>query len=255
MKLLFALSMSLFCASAFACTIRIVYSDIGSPPHFTGDGETIPENPGIAVELVTLAAAKIDCKIAWQRLPNRRVQKTMEDGDADAMLMFSFNEERRAYAAYPMKNDLPDPALRLAALTYRVYVKDGSALTWDGKQFAHVEGPIGVNAGYSVAKELPRLGVVIDEVPGTLNNLKKLQLGRIAAYVMQEHSADPVIDEANLADIKKLPVPFSTRDYYLPFSKKFYGESSSIVLRLWKQIPLVQKEKGKELVKKYHELN
>ena len=75
-----AVGLALLAASIQACPINIVYADVASPPYYLGDGEVIPKDPGIAVELVNLAAAKMECTINWQRLPNKRVQHEGRQG-------------------------------------------------------------------------------------------------------------------------------------------------------------------------------
>ena len=85
---------SCFAQVALACPFSIVYSDQASPPYYLGDGEAIPANPGIAVELVTLAATKMGCKIEWKRLPGRRALRELESGAAHAMLLLSYSPER-----------------------------------------------------------------------------------------------------------------------------------------------------------------
>lgn len=253
MKRIVGLLLGFLAHGAFACTINIIYSDVSAPPYLIGDGEVVPAAPGIAIELANEAAARINCKINWRRMPNRRVQFEMEGGRADAMLMYSFSRERANYAVYPTKDGNPDANYRLAELSYYVYVKDGSPLLWDGKQFTGSADAIGVNSGYSAGADLRKLGVTVEEARSTEQNFIKLRLGRIAAYVMQDFPADLVIAEKNFTDVHKLPIPFSTKDYYLPFSQKFYSTSPTTATRLWEQIGKTAQSRRKELLKKYSE--
>jgi polar amino acid transport system substrate-binding protein len=244
-----------FALVANACPFRIVYSDQPSPPYYLGEGEAIPAQPGIAVELLNLAAAKMGCKIVWQRFPNRRALREMESGAVDAMLLLSYNPERALYAVYPMVGGTPDPTYSLATLSYSVYVKTGTALKWDNRQFSPATALIGANAGYSVVEELRKMGLSVEESTTTANNLKKLLMGRTSAYVGQDFQADLVIDELHLTTLQKLPVPFSSKDYYLPFSKQYFYQAPNTAIQLWKQIGEVRKTHGKALAQKYLELN
>ena len=245
---------SCFAQVALACPFSIVYSDQASPPYYLGDGEAIPANPGIAVELVTLAAAKMGCKIEWKRLPNRRALRELESGPSHAMLLLSYSPERAAYAAYPMLGDVPDPAYSHATLSYSVYVKSGSTVKWENRQFSPAQALVGANAGYSAADEARKLGLSVEEASTTANNLQKLQMGRIAAYVGQDLQVDLVIEDRQLTGVQKLPVPFSSKDYYLPFSKQFFDKSPAAATQLWKQIAEARKTHGKALAKKYLDL-
>lgn len=239
---------------ALACPFNIVYSDQASPPYYLGEGEAIPANPGIAVELLTLAAAKMGCKIDWKRLPNRRALRELESGAVHAMLLLSYNPERAAYAVYPMLGDTPDPAYSLATLSYSVYVKTGSAFKWENKQFTPAQALVGANAGYSAADEVRKLGLAVEEATSTTNNLQKLLMGRIAAYVGQDLQVDLIIEDKHLTGVQKLPLPFSSKDYYLPFSKQFFDKSPTIATQLWKHMAEARKAHGKALAKKYMDL-
>jgi polar amino acid transport system substrate-binding protein len=240
---------------AQACPINIVYSDQASPPYYLGNGELIPEHPGVAVELLNLAAAKMGCKINWKRLPGRRALRELEAGSVDAMLLLSYSPERAVYAVYPMAGATPDATYSLATLSYSVYVKRGEVLKWDNKQFSPMPTLIGANSGYSVAEELRNLGLHVEETPSTTSNLRKLLMGRINAYVGQDFQTDQVLEGAHWANVQKLPTPFSSKDYYLPFSKKFFYASPVAATQLWKQIAEARKTSGKDLAKKYADAN
>jgi polar amino acid transport system substrate-binding protein len=216
-----------------------------------GDGATVPEQPGIAVELVNLAAAAVKCTVTWARLPNRRVMRAMEHGEVDAMLMYSYNEERAMYSVYPMKDGKPDSRLRLAELSYHVYTLDGSPITWDGKQFNPAPGVLGVNSGYSIAADLRKAGFTVEEARTTEQNFQKLRLGRIAAYVMQDDPADMVIESQGIHGVRKLALPYSSKDYFLPFSKALHPPPSALPERLWESLAKVRRTHIRELLKKY----
>lgn len=246
-----ALLLLLLCPGVWACNLNIAYSDVGTPPYFLGNGLDIPDPPGIAIELVQQAASAVNCTVKWQRLPNRRVQRDMELGLLDAMLLFSHNEERAAYAVYPMKDGKPDGRLRLAELRYHVYVADSSPLVWNGKQFEPGPKAVGVNSGYSVVGDLQKMGLPVEEARSTEQNFQKLRLGRIDAYVMQDGPADLLIETMNIRGVRKLPIPFSSKDYFLPFSKTFYNSAPDLVERLWDQLNKANRSHMKELTRKY----
>lgn len=239
------------CPGVWACNLNIAYSDVGTPPYFLGNGLDIPEPPGIAIELVQHAASAVNCTVKWERLPNRRVQRDMELGRVDAMLMFSYNEERAAYAVYPMKDGKPDSRYRLAELRYYIYVPDSSTLGWNGKQFDPSPKAVGVNSGYSVVGDLHKLGLPVEEARSSEQNFQKLRMGRIDAFVMQDGPADLLIETANIQGVHKLPIPFSSKDYFLPFSKAFYNSAPDLVERLWDQLNKAYRNHMKELTRKY----
>ncbi len=247
--------LALCTSGVFACSIRVVYSDIATPPYQLGDGETVPDRPGVGVELVNEAASRIGCKIDWRRVPNRRVHLELERGAADATLGFSYSDERSAYAVYPMKQGAPDANFSVATLSYYVYVRADSTLNWDGKRFNLQGLTVGVNPGYSAGQDLRKLGVMVEEAPSTENNLLKLQSGRIAAYVMQDFPTDTFMREHGIKSLVKLQTPFSSKEYYVPFSKQFFATSPELVSKFWAQMAEVRKAQGRELLRKYGDLN
>lgn len=97
------------------------------------------------------------------------------------MLLLSYSPQRAAYAVYPMVGATPDPVLSRATLTYSVYVKNGSALSWDSKQFSPYtrrrRRQFWVFGGVD---ELGKLRLNVEETPSTTSNLIKLLMGALA---------------------------------------------------------------------------
>ncbi|MBK9346740.1 MAG: hypothetical protein IPN06_10085 [Burkholderiales bacterium] len=100
---------------------------------------------------------------------------------------------------------------------------------------------------------MKKLGLQVEEARSTEQNLQKLQSARIAAYVMQDMPADALIDMLGIQDVRKLPLPFSAKDYFLPFSRNFYAKSPDLAARLWEQIAKTRKSQINTLLKKYND--
>ncbi len=248
------LNLALVVPCTQACVIRLAYNEVAAPPYYYGDGGRTPEHPGPAVELVDLAATKLGCKIAWQRKPLKRIVRELESNDIDATIALSYSTERAAFLAYPMKNGAPDGDLALWTLSYDFYVRRGSTLKWDGKQFNRRPESVGANAGYSVVTDLKSLGIATEEAPGDLNNLTKLLNKRIEVYAGQSMFVDQLREQPEFAEIERLAPPYIRKDYFLVFSHGFYGNSADTVNRLWKQIAELKKSQGDSLFKKYQAL-
>ncbi len=246
--------LALLASSAQACVIKLAYNEISAPPYYFGDGGKTPENPGPAIELVDLAAAKLGCKMVWQRKPLKRILRELETNDIDATLALSYSKDRSATMAYPLKNSVPDASLALWALSYDCYVKQGSTLRWDGKQFNRKPLRVGANAGYSVIKDLSELGIAVEEAPGDLNNLGKLVNNRIEVYAGQSLFVDQLREQDEFKGIEKLAPSIVRKDYFLVFSNGFYAASGDTAHKLWKQIEEVKKSHGAALDKKYQAL-
>lgn len=214
-----------------------------------------PARPGVAIEIVSLAAAEAGCKVHMSRLSNLRVLRSAETGEIDGAILFSYDAERGALMTYPMKGDQPDATRRLAMFSYYLYRHKGGRINWDGITLSNPDNvTIGINSGFSIAELLFRYNVKIDEVQTTEQNLGKLRLGRIGAYAMQEHIADPVIKQMHLEnDVEKLPIPLSTKNYYLTFSHKFYAAHPEIAEKMWAFIGEQRDSLSKSLMQHYHE--
>ena len=242
-------------SAAPACDISLAYTEHPSAPFLEGEGMNTPVRPGIAVEIVSMAAAQAGCNVHLSRLANLRVLRSVETGDIDGAILFSFDAERGKLMTYPMKADQPDATRRLATLSYFLYRRKGGSIGWDGTTLSNPENlPIGINTGFSIADLLNKFGVKLDEVQTTEQNLGKLHLGRIGAYAMQEHIADPVIRQMHLEnEIEKIPVPLSTKNYYLTFSHKFYAAHPDIADKIWSIIAEQRDSLTKSLMQHYHE--
>ena len=250
----FVLALSLLAGGANACVIKLAYNEVSAPPYYYGDVEKTPDYPGPAIELIDLAAAKVGCKMEWQRKPLKRILRELETNSIDASLALSYSKSRADTMVYPMKNGIPDPSLAMWSLSYDFYVKQGSTLKWDGKQFNRPPLRVGANAGYSVINDLTGMGIVVEEAIGDLNNLGKLVNDRIEAYAGQSLFVDQLREQAVFKGIVKLEPPIVRKDYFLVFSQGFYARYGGMAHRLWKQIEEIKKSHGPGLDKKYRAL-
>ncbi|PKL19437.1 MAG: hypothetical protein CVV49_01100 [Spirochaetae bacterium HGW-Spirochaetae-5] len=157
---LFAATSAFNTLSAEENTIRLGYSDAEAFPFQIRDDKN---PPGIAFEIISEAAKLTGVKIKYVRLPNRRVQLSLREGDLiDGAFMFSYSEERNVNGFYPSMQGKPDGNRRIATLSYYIYRKKGSSINWDGKKFSGFDTSdpkikIGANSGYSVVGDLIKM--------------------------------------------------------------------------------------------------
>ncbi|HEX8955981.1 MAG TPA: transporter substrate-binding domain-containing protein [Burkholderiaceae bacterium] len=258
MRRLLILAVWFFCAAATAappCEISLAYAEHPSEPFLEAKSKSSPARPGVAVEIVSLAAAEAGCKVRLSRLANLRVLRSTETGEIDGAILFSYDTERGASMVYPMKGGQLDASRRLATFSYYLYRRKGGRINWDGVTLSNPDDvTIGINLGFSIADLLFKYNVKLEEVQTAEQNLGKLRLGRIGAYAMQEHIADPVIKQMHMEDeIEKLPVPLSTKNYYLAFSHKFYAAHPEVAEKMWSFIAEQRDALTKSLMPHYHE--
>jgi polar amino acid transport system substrate-binding protein len=239
-----ALSMfpALLCRGARAAAVapvRIVFDVFANAPLICGDGTRIdPAKPGLTIELLHMASDRAIVPITLTRTPWQRGLYLIQSGQADAIFASSYVQARTQYGAYPMKDGNPDPSRRLFNQSYRLYVRAGSNIGWDGKMLTNLHGPVGATPGYAVVPVLRAMGVSVDEEPNHIDNLHKLLAGHLAAYAELENHIRPILaaNPAEFGGIVELSPPLRTVPYYLMFSKMFHTRTPEVAERFWDAI-------------------
>ncbi|HYE00636.1 MAG TPA: transporter substrate-binding domain-containing protein [Alphaproteobacteria bacterium] len=234
-------------------TLRIAYADTETFPNQMGTLTVPAERPGVAVELVRMTLADLGLGIELVRVPNKRVLDGLREGAFDAAFSFSYSAERAEFARYPMKDGRPDAARRLNTLTYAIYRARGGALDWDGQAFRNLDRPLGANAGFSVAADLRKLGLPVEEAPTTDQNFRKLLSGRIAGFAMQDIVAEGYLASAPAvaAGVEQLPRPFAQKDYFLLLSHPFAAANPALAERIWTRLGELRAAHQAALLEKY----
>ena len=218
-----------------ACEFHFAFNDEPSLPYMLGGGaKPQAEMPGIAVELVDAAAKATGCQVRFSRLPTKRVLLETVSGRVDGSFMYSWNAERDKQLVYPKAGKHPDPARRIASFTYVAYRKKGSQANWDGQRFTGLnQAAIGINLGWSIAKDLAAQHLPIEEAPTVQINLNKLLKGRIALYITQREPGDEAIHHLGITGIECLPIPVAEKYYYVVFNRQFYAQHRDWVEQFW----------------------
>ena len=228
--------------AAVAEPLRILFDVFENPPLINGTGTVIdPVKPGLTIELLRMASARSNIPIELSRTPWQRGLYLIETGQADAIFASSFVEERLRYGVYPLKDGRPDTSRKLFDQSYRLYVRVGSGVGWDGKTLTHLHAPVGATTGYAVVPVLRAMGVAVAEEPSHIANLRKLVAGRIDAYAELDTHIRPLLrgNPAEFGTIVELSPPVLTKPYYLMFSKLFYARAPEVAERIWDAIALV----------------
>jgi polar amino acid transport system substrate-binding protein len=84
--------------------------------------------------------------------------------------------------------------------------------------------------------------------------LEKLKLGRVAAVLAQDVTADALLkDQKRFEGIVKLKTPFATKPYYLMLSYQFIKKYPAVAEQIWTSIKEIRKTELDELIAKYTE--
>lgn len=241
-------------AAADQVALQLGYSNQESPFYIQGNGDVIPPLPGIAVEMVQTAATTCIVAASFTRYPGGRLLALMQENVIDATVMLSFNPERLGIAAYPMLGDVADPAYQIATLTYAFYVRSDSNVMWDGKSFTGLAHPIGANLGWSIANDLIKMKLPVEQAKDTQNNFNKLLLGRIDAFAIQTSIGNAYVERHQLTDrVKLLEPPISSKPYYLVFSRAWHAQHKDVADCLWREIVHERETHMKALLARYHD--
>jgi polar amino acid transport system substrate-binding protein len=222
--------------------VRVLFDVQANPPLICGTGTAIdPIKPGLTIQMLRMAAERADVPLELSRTPWERGLYLIETGQSDAIFAASYVEARTRYGVYPMQGGHPDPRRKLFDQSYRLYVRAGSGVGWDGKTLSNLHAPVGATTGYAVVPMLRAMGLQVEEEPDHIANLRKLVSGRIDAYAELDTHIPPFLrsNEAAFGGIAALSPPVLTRSYYLMFSKVFYAKTPEIAERIWDAIAVV----------------
>lgn len=220
--------------------LQLCYERIDIPPWRTVDGR------GLNLDLLRMAAARSGVTVEFVTLPWKRCLSEMRDGAVHGVFAASFSADRLVFGAYPGGNP-PDPALQLYTDGYSLVRRKGEAMTWDGKTLSGLTGPVGVQIGYSVANDLRKLGIAVDESSQTAKELmQKLQLGRVGAAAIGNSDVQTLLGDsatpgAFSGAIEVMPVPLVQKAYFLMLSHQFVQDAPAVATRFWQDIALVRR--------------
>lgn len=234
--------------------LRFVYEDRELFPYYMGVGASIPEQPGLVIEMVRLLATQIpELDIGLQRMPWRRCLNNLQSGEADALIA-SYSDERRAIGHYPMRSGRLDEDARIDSRSYFFYAQRGSEVKWDGQKLSGTKRPIGAPYGYAIVDDLKRGGHAVEESPSTLNDFGKLALGRIGAVAAQEAIGDFYLRHRKhnfASQLVKLSPPIGTKNYYLMLSHQFAEKHPELAAKIWRVLREIRDKQGDAIFARY----
>ncbi|WP_218048924.1 substrate-binding periplasmic protein [Curvivirga aplysinae] len=233
--------------------ILVCYSTDHFPPFIVGQGEKIPKNPGIQIELLQKVIEAEKTKFTLIRRPWKRCLKMLETGEVDMIPGASFLESRSKYAKYPRdKTGALDNERKFIKSEYLIFynIRNNSDLRWDGESLSGVERHIGAELGFSVVTHLMEDGFNILELENTAKGLELLERGRIDAFVSFLNLVNPILEKKDHT-IKHFSKPYLSKNYYLIMSNSFYSAHPALSERIWDRIPAVKREMADYLNKKY----
>lgn len=233
--------------------ILVAYENTDLPPFYYGEGDLVPEQPGIAVELLQILDKQTpEIIIHFRRTPWKRCLEELKHGAVDALFPASFKPSRQELGVYPTSNNLVNEQFHLINLSYFFYGLKNSPVQWDGKELK-VEGVIGAPTGYSIVEDLKKQGLSVDDKATTTEqNLLKLITRRVTVVAAQSVTMDPLIASSSKYDnVEKITPPINTKANYLMLSHQFIEAHPAIAELIWSNLKRVREEHFTSLAHKY----
>lgn len=235
-------------------SLRLVYGTEQAFPYLMGQGATVNNPAGIAIDIIKQAAADIGVKIELLRLPDKRLFLRLKNGTADGNFIQSFNRKRMEYGVYPMKNGKPDSEKRITTLKYFLYKNRGDALQATKDSLAAKGVIIAAKQGFSIVDDLRELGTEVLEVNTSESLYKMLEYGRARGVALQDTEGDFHIKNLKLNQVEKVFPALKTKDYYLMLSHQFVKNNPEITVKLWARISEIRDRITKEKRAQYEAL-
>ncbi len=169
-------------------------------------------------------------------LPWPRCLKLAELGEFDAVLVGSHSPERAKTLAYPLRADGSlDASKRMFNLGFVLVRRTGTPVSWNGERFLNLDGPIGVQRGYSVIEFLRERQLAFDDgITAVQIGLQKLLLGRVAGLLVNPFNLE--LDELPSELKGKIEVAgplIQAKPYFLILSRAYAQANPEFARRLW----------------------
>jgi polar amino acid transport system substrate-binding protein len=200
------------------------------------------DEKGLHPILLDMVAQKLGIKVDYVVLPWKRCLLYIATGAVAGGFGASYSEDRAQFAEYPMAGNKPDPKRRIRMDSYSLYRLQGSDVNWDGKKFSNLTGPVGAQMGYSIVRDLKRMGVETED--GAINaevNMRKLLVGRVKAIALLTVGGDFLIKQPEfVGKVERVNPPLIEKPYFVIFGKDYYQANSKTVEDFWSMIAAVR---------------
>lgn len=246
----FTLLLVSFSAYSEKKQIKLCYENVELKPFYYGT-DKIPEKPGYIVDLVELAVKSAGAQAILYRQPWKRCILNVTRGEMDGLFSVIKTPEREKWAEFPTQKQSGSYLLKIS---YPIYVKRGSHLTWSDNQFNGVRFGVAAPPGYVARNTLIEKGVYPkgEQDLDLSRGLRMVALGRLDGYVVNKTTGDKMIEQLGLENqITTLPTPFIYEYLNLAFSKPFFEENKECSEKIWQQIETIRKKHGKDLFNSY----
>ncbi|MBX9633658.1 MAG: transporter substrate-binding domain-containing protein [Magnetospirillum sp.] len=194
--------------------------------------------PGYQAELIVEAGRRCGADIEFQFVPWQRALLLVKNGGADGAFSSSYDDERAAYAAYPMADGKPDSSRALKGYSYSLYAQRDGGPNWDGRSIGGADRIVAVERGSSIIPRITELGLSYVEVADNLTMLRMVAGKRVGAAAMITSVADAMLADSQdlAASVTKREPMIESKFGYVMLSKSFYASHQGVAECFWTAI-------------------
>lgn len=179
------------------------------------------EQQGRFIDLTKEIAGRAGLTITIRVKPPKRTFQEFADQEVD--VLFPAVDEKFAAGALPLRSTVPI----FFRKNYIFTLKDAPLFT----SIAQLQGKVvGITLGYAYPKALmENEAVTVKTAPGDVNNAKKMEAGRIDAFIVEEQSGLRAFELVGMRErIQYDPAsPISTQEVYYAFQRTQQGQKLS----------------------------
>lgn len=238
-----------------ACApVRLAYVNMDYPPYWLGNGDVVPERPGVGVEVAQAFAASAGCGVSFRRLPTLRIPAALAAGAIDFAPVGLASQYVPGIAFPHDKNGQLDLD-RAIPMMLVVFMRVGDGLARDLDPAAYFQHHLlGIALGSNYLARLKQAGIKVDSGGTSVEmNIEKLKLHRVdgvAVTLLSPADMDKYMAALG-PDIIRLEQPLYVDRVWLAASQPYYDEHAARVEAMWTWLGTKGKTELARLLKKY----
>lgn len=221
-------------SAARAETLNLCYEKRDAHPWRTVDGR------GLDFDLLKHVETKLNLKFKVTGLPWKRCLAKLQANEMHGAFSVSFARDRVGVGAYPGGTEV-DETKRMHYGSYVVVRRKGGKVSWDGRRFSNLSGPVVYQLGYSVADRLHDLKVPTLEMNKSVIDIANgLIEGWVPAAAVFSSDIAPLMETPIGAKLEILSPPLVEKPYFLMLSHALVKSRPDFAAKLWKAVEEVR---------------
>ncbi len=249
------LCIGLYSQPTLAEPITLCYEEQDYRPYLSTTTQNTDDKTGLRgmfPDMALLAGKQAGIEVRFITSSWKRCIDLVRTGRADGMFAAIYKAEREKWAAYPRTEGKIDIDKRLWTVDYNVYSHRNSPLTWNGTDFQHVTNGVDAPIAYFTYDQLKKMAVLPARNSLPEKGLQLLALQRLDGYVLEQFTAESLINRLKLNDQLKSHQPlFASENLYLVLSKQWAGSQSDRAEAFWSALAKVREQQGQNLLRTY----